>query len=121
MQILGLPHTNNVGSWVYRMLEGIRSDKWSKQQGQGCPGSFFHVSVPVLVHAVLLQWGGSVPDKLHPPAHLLALLEGLVESVTEGEVGLGLGALDEALDLPGTGASLLLLLAVTGLAKTGLL
>ena len=63
----------------------------------------------------------SARQTLHPPAHLLALLEGLVESVTEGEVGLGLGALDEALDLPGTGASLLLLLAVTRLAQAGLL
>ena len=63
----------------------------------------------------------SAGHSLLPPVHLLALLEGLVEAVTEGEVGLGLGALDEALDLPGTGASLLLLLAVTGLAQAGLL
>merc|ERR550517_1276368 len=41
---------------------------------------------------------------------LLALLQGFIEAVTQGQIGLGLGALDEALDLPGTGASLILLL-----------
>ena len=43
-------------------------------------------------------------------SHLLALLQGFIEAVTQGQIGLGLGTLDEALDLPGTGASLILLL-----------
>ena len=42
--------------------------------------------------------------------NLLALLQRLIEAVTQGQIRLGLGTLDEALDLPGAGASLLLLL-----------
>ena len=42
--------------------------------------------------------------------HLLALLQRLIEAVAQGQVRLSLGALDKALNLPGTGASLVLLL-----------
>merc|ERR1719167_490860 len=41
---------------------------------------------------------------------LLALLQRLIEAITEGQVWLGLGALNEALDLPGASAFRLLLL-----------
>merc|ERR1719209_1808766 len=41
---------------------------------------------------------------------LLALLQRLIEAITEGQVCLGLGTLNEALDLPGTSAFRLLLL-----------
>merc|ERR1719458_55358 len=44
---------------------------------------------------------------------LLALLQRLIEAVTQGQVRLSLGALDKALNLPGTGASLVLLLLLT--------
>ena len=54
-------------------------------------------------------------NSLKPPqscqtSNLLALLQRLIEAVTQGQIRLGLGALDEALDLPGACASLLLLL-----------
>ena len=45
--------------------------------------------------------------------HLLALLQRLIEAVAQGQVRLSLGALDKALNLPGTGASLVLLLLLT--------
>merc|ERR1719220_3414261 len=41
---------------------------------------------------------------------LLALLQCLIEAITQGQIRLSLGALDETLDLPGAGSSLLLLL-----------
>merc|ERR1719318_1984095 len=41
---------------------------------------------------------------------LLALLQRLIEAITEGQVCLGLSALNEALDLPGASALRLLLL-----------
>merc|ERR1719278_1862173 len=41
---------------------------------------------------------------------LLALLQRLIEAVAQGQVRLSLGALDKALNLPGTGTSLVLLL-----------
>merc|ERR1719234_2556395 len=46
------------------------------------------------------------------PVVLLALLQRLIESVTEGQIRLGLCALDEALDLPSTSPSLILLLPI---------
>ena len=42
--------------------------------------------------------------------NLLALLQCLIEAITQGQIRLSLGALDETLDLPGAGSSLLLLL-----------
>ena len=43
-------------------------------------------------------------------SNLLALLQCLIEAITQGQIGLGLGALNEALDLPGASTFRLLLL-----------
>merc|ERR1719180_399025 len=51
-----------------------------------------------------------IPNQLVHPVVLLALLQRLIESVTEGQIRLGLSALDEAFDLPSTSPSLILLL-----------
>merc|ERR1711910_165539 len=55
----------------------------------------------------------SSDSQLVHPMVLLALLQRLIEAVAQGQVRLSLGALDKALNLPGTGASLVLLLLLT--------
>jgi len=51
------------------------------------------------------------------PMVLLALLQRLIETITKGQVCLGLGTLNEALDLPGASALWLLLLLLLSILR----
>merc|ERR1719180_354086 len=62
-----------------------------------------------------------IPNQLVHPVVLLALLQRLIESVTEGQIRLGLSALDEAFDLPSTSPSLILLLLLLPILRLLLL